>query len=218
MRIRYTTFASPVGSITVAWKGETVVCVHMDEAVNRTSWRTRYRSAAPIERLRSELSERFGDVELEHAGPGARPARAFRRYFAGDRHALDRLAVDPGGTPFQAKVWKRLRAIPAGRTMTYGELADAVGAPGAARAAGGAVGSNPIPVIIPCHRVVGSDRKLTGFGGGLERKLWLLEHEGAAMRRRAPRAAHGTARSGPHAKPRSSSTASSSKSTHASRG
>jgi methylated-DNA-[protein]-cysteine S-methyltransferase len=184
MKIRYTTFSSPVGPIAVAWNGNTVVCLHMEEARSRTTWKTRYRSGAPVARLKEELEKRFSDVELERSGVDARPVRALMKYFAGDRDALDSIAVDPGGTPFQAKVWSRLRKIPAGRTMTYGELAKSSGIPGAARAAGRAVGSNPIPVIIPCHRIVGSDRRLTGFGGGLERKRWLLDHEGAEFRTR----------------------------------
>ena len=184
MRIRYATLASPVGPIALAWTGNTVVSLHMDAAASRTTWGTRYREKPPVERLKEDLAQRFGDVSLERASIDAQPVSALKRYFDGDADALDRIEVDPGGTPFQAKVWKCLRTIPAGRTMTYGELAESVGSPGAARAAGGAVGSNPIALIIPCHRILGSDRKLTGFGGGLDRKRWLLEHEGAEFRGR----------------------------------
>ena len=104
---------------------------------------------------------------------------ALRRYFDGDVDAIDALDVDPGGTDFQAAIWAELRRIPVGETTTYSDLAARVGHEGAARAAGGAVGANPIPVVIPCHRIVGADGRLTGFGGGLTRKRWLLEHEGA---------------------------------------
>ena len=100
-------------------------------------------------------------------------------YFDGDLAALDSIAVRPAGTPFQQIVWKALRTIPAGRTDTYGHLAERIGRPSASRAVGLANGQNPISLVIPCHRVIGTNGKLTGYGGGLERKQWLLEHEGA---------------------------------------
>jgi O-6-methylguanine DNA methyltransferase len=181
MKIRYTTMTSPVGPIALAWIGETVVAVNMDEAVQRTEWGSAYSEDGPLARMEAYLARRFGAVELVR-DDDAPPALAMRRYFEGDPDALDRVPVDPGGTEFQASIWEGLRRIPAGGTTTYGELAASVGRPGAARAAGGAVGGNPIPLIIPCHRVVGSDERLTGFGGGLDRKRWLLEHEGAAFR------------------------------------
>jgi len=102
---------------------------------------------------------------------------AIDAYFAGDLEALDRLEVHTGGTEFQRHVWAELRRIPAGTTTTYGRLAAAIGKEGASRAVGLANGSNPVCVVVPCHRVIGSDGSLTGFGGGLERKRWLLEHE-----------------------------------------
>jgi methylated-DNA-[protein]-cysteine S-methyltransferase len=97
-------------------------------------------------------------------------------YFAGERTAFD-LATDPIGTPFQLDVWSRLSAIPYGETISYGELARRVGNPNASRAVGLANGRNPLAVIVPCHRVIGANGSLTGYGGGLERKSWLLEHE-----------------------------------------
>jgi methylated-DNA-[protein]-cysteine S-methyltransferase len=105
---------------------------------------------------------------------------AVEAYFSGDVRALDGLTVTTGGTDFQRSVWKALRAIPAGETRTYGQLAAAIGAPKAVRAAGLANGQNPVAVIVPCHRVIGANGTLTGYAGGLERKRWLLEHEGAA--------------------------------------
>jgi methylated-DNA-[protein]-cysteine S-methyltransferase len=182
MKISYTEVSSPVGPVALAWKGAAVVALDMEEAQDRRGWKTRYVAGGPMRRMRSRLEKRFGPVEFVRLGGDAPPAQALRQYFGGDLRALDRLRVDPGGTPFQAKIWAGLRRIPAGRTMTYGELAAAAGRPGAARAAGGAVGKNPVAIIIPCHRIVGSDRRLTGFGGGLVRKRWLLEHEGAAFR------------------------------------
>ena len=102
-----------------------------------------------------------------------------RRYFEGDIAAIDTIEVKTGGTPFQRSVWKALRKIEAGTTVTYAELARRIGRPTAIRAAGLANGQNPIGIVVPCHRVIGSDGSLTGYGGGLQRKEWLLKHEGA---------------------------------------
>lgn len=97
-------------------------------------------------------------------------------YFAGTVTEFD-LPLGPNGTPFQTRVWDALRAIPHGQTISYGELARRLGAPKAMRAVGAANGRNPIPIIVPCHRVIGARGDLTGFGGGIERKRWLLAHE-----------------------------------------
>ena len=107
---------------------------------------------------------------------------AVQAYFSGDLTALDRLTVRTGGTVFQRAVWAALRAIPAGQTRTYGQLAAAIGSPKAVRAAGLANGQNPVAVIVPCHRVIGANGTLTGYAGGIERKRWLLEHERATVR------------------------------------
>jgi methylated-DNA-[protein]-cysteine S-methyltransferase len=124
------------------------------------------------------LERRFGAVTLEeHPDPGGLVAR-LRAYFGGDLPALDAIPADPGGTPFQQRVWAALRRIRAGTTLSYSELARDIGDPDAVRAVGTANGSNPVPVVIPCHRVIGADGSLTGYGGGLERKRWLLVHEG----------------------------------------
>lgn len=104
--------------------------------------------------------------------------RELDEYFAGRRRTFD-LSLAPEGTPFQRRVWEELLRIPAGETCTYGELARRVGKAGAARAVGAAVGRNPISIVVPCHRVVGADGTLTGFGGGLERKRKLLAIEGS---------------------------------------
>ena len=100
-----------------------------------------------------------------------------KAYFRGDMEALDRIPVVFSGTPFQNRVWKALRKIPIGTTTSYGALAKKIGEPKAVRAVGLANGSNPIGVVVPCHRVIGSDGSLTGYGGGLPRKKWLLDHE-----------------------------------------
>lgn len=104
-------------------------------------------------------------------------ASTLKAYFKGDMEALDRIPVVFSGTPFQNKVWKALRKIPIGTTTSYGALAKRIGEPKAVRAVGLANGSNPIGVVVPCHRVIGSDGSLTGYGGGLPRKKWLLDHE-----------------------------------------
>jgi methylated-DNA-[protein]-cysteine S-methyltransferase len=106
----------------------------------------------------------------------AQAARELGEYFAGSRLRFD-VSLDPQGSPFQLAAWRGLRAIPYGETVSYGEQARRLGHAGKARAIGAANGSNPLPVIVPCHRVIGSDGSLTGFGGGLERKAWLLHHE-----------------------------------------
>jgi len=102
---------------------------------------------------------------------------AMKRYFAGDLSAIDDIPVATGGTPFQRSVWKELRKIPTGSAISYGKLAEQIARPKAVRAVGLANGSNPVGIVVPCHRVIGSDGSLTGYGGGVERKRWLLDHE-----------------------------------------
>lgn len=97
-------------------------------------------------------------------------------YFYDGRRAFE-LPLDPVGTPFQQSVWLQLRAIPFGQTRSYGELARELGAPGSSRAVGMANGRNPLSIVVPCHRVIGVNGAMTGFGGGIERKVWLLHHE-----------------------------------------
>lgn len=106
-------------------------------------------------------------------------SEAIAGYFAGNLKAIDKLPVKTAGTKFQREVWRALRDIPCGKTISYGELARRIGRPKAVRAVGLANGSNPIGVVVPCHRVIGSNGTLTGYGGGLERKRWLLQHENA---------------------------------------
>jgi methylated-DNA-[protein]-cysteine S-methyltransferase len=101
-------------------------------------------------------------------------------YFAGETAALKEIRVEMNGTPFQRRVWETLRAIPAGTTVSYGEVARRIDAPSAVRAVGAANGANPVAIVVPCHRVIGGCGRLTGYGGGLERKQWLLRHEQGA--------------------------------------
>jgi len=103
---------------------------------------------------------------------------AMRRYFRGEIGVLKDLPVGTAGTPFQESIWKALRRIKDGTTISYAELARRIGKPKAVRAAGLANGQNPISIVVPCHRVIGSNGSLTGYGGGLPRKQWLLAHEG----------------------------------------
>ncbi len=129
------------------------------------------------ERWRPLLARRFADVPVV-AKPGAFGiAKTMERYFDGDLAAIDMLLCDAKGTEFQCAVWAALRAIPSGTTTSYGALARGIGRPDAMRAVGHANGTNPIAIVVPCHRVVGSDGSLTGYGGGLERKRWLIAHE-----------------------------------------
>jgi methylated-DNA-[protein]-cysteine S-methyltransferase len=128
-------------------------------------------------RLLRGLERRFGSVTLVRDDQ-TEAAAAVTRYFAGELTALDRLPVDLGGTPFQRRVWARLREVPAGQTTSYRELAARVGNEKACRAVGAANASNPVSVVVPCHRVVRSDGSLCGYAGGVDRKAWLLEHEG----------------------------------------
>lgn len=104
---------------------------------------------------------------------------ALQKYFAGDLAAIQKLPVRATGTAFQQSVWNALRQIPCGTTTSYGEVARGIGRSDAVRAVGLANGANPVGIVVPCHRVIGSDGSLTGYGGGLERKRWLLAHEGA---------------------------------------
>lgn len=151
----YTLLESPLGALRIVGDGERIAAITMEQqrwaAPHECSWRRRDSAFAAA---RGQL----------------------REYFAGERRefALP-LALD--GTPFRLAVWRALATIPYGATRTYGELAAAIGRPGAARAVGLANGRNPFAVVLPCHRVVGAGGGLVGYGGGLERKAWLLRHE-----------------------------------------
>ncbi len=136
--------------------------------------------AAELDASMTRLAEETGLI-VEHDPARAEPAaRQFREYFAGTRTAFD-LPLTPHGSDFQRRVWRALREIPAGHTRTYGEIARRVGQPSASRAVGMANHHNPLVVVVPCHRVVGADGTLTGYGGGLDRKRWLLEHETSSL-------------------------------------
>jgi methylated-DNA-[protein]-cysteine S-methyltransferase len=133
------------------------------------------------ERMRAQLRRYYGadGFALERARDPAGLTSALSAYFAGDLAAIDRLPTATGGTPFQRLVWRALRDIPCGTTLSYSELARRIGRAAAVRAVGLANGANPISVVVPCHRVIGANGTLTGYGGGIERKRWLLAQEGA---------------------------------------
>ncbi|MCW2271220.1 Methylated-DNA--protein-cysteine methyltransferase [compost metagenome] len=157
------TLPAPIGQVLIVSNGHELVGLEFDE---------------PEIRLLRLLHTRFGSgLRLRETADLAPFSTPVQDYFAGDLHALDALAVAAGGTAFQQRVWTALRQIPTGTTRTYGQIAVAIGSPSAARAVGLANALNPISLAIPCHRVIGSAGSLTGYGGGIERKRWLLEHE-----------------------------------------
>jgi methylated-DNA-[protein]-cysteine S-methyltransferase len=133
--------------------------------------------------VRKQMARHYPGIPVEDGEPPSALNAALSDYFSGDLEALGRIewAVG-GGSPFQQEVWRSLAKIPAGQTTTYGVLAAQIGRPAAVRAVGMANGANPIGLVLPCHRVIGANGTLTGYGGGLERKRWLLAHEGAAFR------------------------------------
>ena len=154
--------ASPIGALSVTVGPNGLVGVDFD--------------VAPAE-LQRRLERRVGPCTV---APGMHPAAALlTAYFGGKLVAPQMLQVAPLGTPFQRQVWAALRKIPAGRTISYADLASWIGRPTAVRAVASANGDNPVPIVVPCHRVIGADGSLTGYGGGIERKRWLLKHEGA---------------------------------------
>ena len=128
-------------------------------------------------RMTAYLTARFGEFRLVSVADPLGITSRLRDYFGGNFAALEDVAVDPFGTDFQRAVWRALRDIPVGQTISYGQLAARVGKPSASRAVGMANSKNPIGIVIPCHRVIGANGTLTGYAGGLERKRWLLAHE-----------------------------------------
>ena len=167
MRLALDRLDSPAGPIVVVAHAGGLVAVDFGE---------------PEDRLWAMLRRRFGSIEVEPAADPLGATSALRAYLAGRLDAIDALPVDAGGTPFQQVCWAALRTIPAGTTWSYRQLALAIGRPSAMRAVGLANGANPVGIVVPCHRVIGADGSLTGYGGGLPRKRWLLEHEGVLLR------------------------------------
>jgi methylated-DNA-[protein]-cysteine S-methyltransferase len=157
--IYFTYLESPIGPLLLKSDGEALTGIYMDLP------------SGPPNGLREWTEDRS-------ARPFAEALRQLEEYFKGARRDFD-LPMRMEGTAFQQRAWKSLTQIPYGETRSYGEQAKLLGNPNASRAVGLANGRNPIPIVVPCHRVIGADGSLTGFGGGLERKRWLLAHEDA---------------------------------------
>jgi methylated-DNA-[protein]-cysteine S-methyltransferase len=152
---------TPIGVLNIAASDDSVLYIELPGV----------RAERPLERW---LRGRSDTPALRQA------LTELREYFAGKRRHFE-VRVDPAGTEFQQRVWRAIAAIPYGETTSYGRIAEDLGGLRLARAVGAATGANPIPVIIPCHRVLGVDGSLTGYGGGLRRKVWLLQHEGVLL-------------------------------------
>jgi len=156
--------ATPIGQLLLAHAGEQLCLLDFDE------YETRFRTV---------LAHRFGNLPYVEEPMPSGMREALMAYFDGILNALDSIPVHTAGTSFQQQVWGMLRRIPPGETWSYAQLASAIGHPNASRAVGTAIARNPIALIIPCHRVIDSQGRLAGYSGGLERKRWLLRHEGA---------------------------------------
>jgi methylated-DNA-[protein]-cysteine S-methyltransferase len=166
MKVTLWSYVSPIGPLGLATDGEVVLgCSFegLDGGLERT-----------VRRL-------WPDADIASGEPAPTVVSALDQYFSGVRDALQEIEWRSPGEDFQSRVWRALADIPPGATISYGEMARRAGEPGAAQAAGVALNRNPIPLILPCHRVVGHDGALVGFGGGVERKRWLLAHEGALL-------------------------------------
>jgi methylated-DNA-[protein]-cysteine S-methyltransferase len=164
MQLQLERWSSPAGELLLA-TDDAGVLYALEFAENET-------------RMVRLLRRYYGDVTLQDGEAPAALKRSLEAYFNGNVDALkDIPTATAAGTPFQREVWNALRAIPAGTTLSYGQLAAKLGRRGAGRAVGAANGANPIPIVVPCHRVIGADGSLTGFGSGLPRKKWLLDHE-----------------------------------------
>ena len=156
----------PIGPLLIVSKADILLALDFD---------------SPDGRLRQILRPRYGrDLAFEETECPIPIASAIQAYLGGRLDALDDIVVETGGTNFQRQVWTALRRIPVGETVTYGQMAARLGRPDAPRAVGSANAINPISIVVPCHRLVGSNGALTGYGGGIERKRWLLDHEQAS--------------------------------------
>jgi methylated-DNA-[protein]-cysteine S-methyltransferase len=163
VRFQLDRWSSPIGTILVVSDTEGMVrALDFEDYENR---------------MHHLLRLRWGDYGLADGAAPTLAIRALKAYFEGDLGSLITVPIRAGGTAFQRDVWRALQAIPAGTTTSYGRLAANLGRPKASRAVGLANGSNPISIAVPCHRVIGSDGSLTGYGGGLARKQWLIKHE-----------------------------------------
>jgi methylated-DNA-[protein]-cysteine S-methyltransferase len=158
--------------------GEALVVTDEDGYLRALDW-----SEQKDDMMRT-LRKQYGEVVPKPGTVSSEIKTRLRDYFDGDISSLDAIEWRTSGTPFQQAVWVSLTAIAPGETCSYSALATALGCPKAVRAVGRANGANPISIVVPCHRVLGADGSLTGYGGGIERKRWLLRHEGAAFKDR----------------------------------
>ena len=157
---------TPIDALTLAARGGRLCVLHFGAR------------EAPVRQM---LHRWYPGEVIEHKRDPAGAATALAKYFSGQLDVLDSVAVELNGTPFQQRVWEALRTVRAGQTASYSTIARVVGTPSATRAVGAANGANPVAIVVPCHRIVGSDGSLTGYGGGLRRKEWLLRHEGQRL-------------------------------------
>lgn len=155
----WTRIASPIGELTIVAENDAIVAIEMSPARPETT----------ANALREDAHLMLNEAK-----------RQLDAYFARELHEFS-LPLRPTGTDFQQRVWKALQRIPYGATVSYGDIAKAIGSPGSSRAVGAANGANPIPIVVPCHRVIGSNGSLTGYGGGLDRKRKLLALETVAL-------------------------------------
>ena len=173
MQLSRTILPTPLGEM-LALSSDEGLC-----ALEFTTVKGKARGEGRLPRLETRLARWFPPHEIvDRETPIiARTRRWLKDYFDGTAAEIDDLAFDMRGAPFEQRVWRALRAIPPGQTTSYGAIAQALRSPGASRAVGAANGANPVAIIVPCHRVIGSTGSLTGYGGGLDRKTWLIDHE-----------------------------------------
>lgn len=166
------TIDSPIGAVTVVATDGALCAVEFSDTDDR---------------LTREMAARDAAFTFRRAANPFGFSERLTAYFNGEIAALEGLPVDAYGTPFQKRVWAALRTIPVGTVTSYGAIAEQLGNPGASRAVGLANSRNPVAIVVPCHRVIGANATLTGYAGGLDRKQWLLEHEGVKLAADAPR-------------------------------
>jgi methylated-DNA-[protein]-cysteine S-methyltransferase len=158
--------STPIGDMVLVARDRVLLLLEFDDAKDRVA---------------REMRGRFGDVTLQPTENPFGFSAIIRDYFSGNVTAIDNMPTDGGGTVFEKQVWEELRKIPSGTTKSYGDIARTLGDTNLSRAVGTANGRNPIAIVVPCHRVIGADGSMTGYGGGLKRKEWLLRHEGALL-------------------------------------
>ena len=159
-------FETPLGPMVLMARDGVLLLLEFEDATDRVA---------------REMKLRFGGTDHQPTDDPFGLSSRMRAYFGGDLKAIEGIETDGGGTDFQRRVWAELKRIPCGVTMSYGDLAARLGDRNAMRAVGLANGRNPIAVVVPCHRVIGADGSMTGYGGGVDRKIWLLKHEGVRV-------------------------------------